>query len=87
MFSGTLLAFLAWICWGVIAGWTETIHLWPTSILTWLTWGLVVLIQNSQTREEEAIQRKLDGLIKAIDAADNRLVALEKQPPSNRGVV
>lgn len=82
MFSGSLLAFLAWLCWGVLAGWTETIHLWPTSILTWLTWGLVVLIQNSQTREEAAMQRKLDELINALDKADNRLIGVEKRPPS-----
>lgn len=81
MFVGSLLACVAWLGWGMAAGWTETIHLWPTSILTWFTWGLVVLIQNSQMRQEEAIQRKLDELIRSIAQADNRLIGLEKRPP------
>lgn len=81
LFLGSLVAFVAWLGWGVAAGWTETIHLWPTSLLTWLTWALVVLIQNSQMRQEEALQKKLDEMIRATDAADNRLIGLERKPP------
>lgn len=87
MFLVSLVAFALWLGWGMAAGWTESIHLWPTSILTWLTWGLVVLIQNSQTRQEEAMQYKLDELIRSIEKADNRLIGLEKQPPSDPTVV
>lgn len=83
MFGGSLLAFVAWLAWGMAAGWAEQVHLFPTSFLTWLTWGLVVLIQNSQTRQEEALQRKLDELVRVTDAADNRLIGLEKQPPKS----
>ena len=83
MFLGSLLAFVAWLLWGMVAGWTENIHLWPTSVLTWWTWGLVVLVQHSQTRQEDALQRKLDQVIKALDKADNRFIGMEKQPPDN----
>lgn len=86
MFLGSLLAFVLWLAWGSLAGWTETIHLWPTSLLTWFTWGLVVLIQHSQTRQETAMQRKMDEMIYALDKADNRLIGLEKLPPDAGGV-
>ena len=81
MFLGSLLAFVIWLLWGILAGWTEDIHLWPTSLLTWTTWGLVVLVQHTQTRQETAMQAKLDAIIKALDKARNRLIGLEKQPP------
>jgi low affinity Fe/Cu permease len=81
MFLGSLLCFALWLVWGQIGGWTETVHLWPTSLLTWFTWILVVLVQHSQTRQEAAIQAKLDELIYAVDKADNQKIGLEKQPP------
>lgn len=86
VFLASLLAFVLWLLLGFLMGWTEEVHLWPTSLLTWLTWGWVVLIQQSQTRQEDAIQRKLDELIRVIDAADNRFIKLEQQPPSESGV-
>jgi low affinity Fe/Cu permease len=81
MFLASLIAFVAWLAVGQGLHWSEDVHLWPTSLLTWLTWGLVVLIQHTQTRQEEALQLKLDELIRAVDTADNRLIGLEKQPP------
>jgi low affinity Fe/Cu permease len=81
MFLGSLLAFGVWLLLGPWVHWDDIWHLVPTSVLTWTTWFLVVLIQNTQTRQEDAIQRKLDELIRAVDTADNRLIALEKQPP------
>ena len=82
MFLGSLLAFLLWLLWGARVGWAETVHLWPTSLLTWFTWELLVLVQHSQTRQEAAIQTKLDELIRAIDKADNRLIGVEKPSTS-----
>lgn len=85
IFLASLLACLAWVGWGVWAGWTENVHLLPTSILTWTTWILVVLVQNSQTRHEDALQAKLDELIRATDKADNRLIGAEQPPPRESG--
>lgn len=84
MFGASFLAFVLWLIVGAMMGWTESVHLWPTSILTWLTWILVVLIQNSQTRQEGALQRKLDELILVTEKADNRLIGLEKHPTDTR---
>lgn len=86
MFLWSLVAFVTWLIVGMWMGWTEEVHLFPTSLLTWFTWGLVVLIQNSQTRQENALQRKLDEIVRVTEAADNRLIGLEKQPPGGSGV-
>jgi low affinity Fe/Cu permease len=83
MFLGSLVACAVWVLVGPLFHWGELWHLIPTSILTWTTWLLVVLIQNTQTRQEEALQKKLDELIRAVDKADNRLIGLEKQPPES----
>jgi len=80
MFLGSILAFGIWLALGPVLHWSDLWNLIPTSLLTWTTWILVILIQNSQTRHEAALQRKLDELIRSIDKADNRLIGLEKQP-------
>jgi low affinity Fe/Cu permease len=45
-----------------------------SSIVTFL---MVFLIQNTQARDSEATQAKLDEIVHAIDKADNRYIALE----------
>lgn len=81
MFVGSLLACGLWLVLGPVCQWGEMWNLIPTSILTWTTWFLVVLIQNTQTRQEAALHRKVDELIRVIDAADDKLIGLEKKPP------
>ncbi len=48
-----------------------------TTIITFL---MVFLIQNSQSRDTRAIQLKLDELLRAIKAARTELVGLEDVP-------
>jgi len=47
-----------------------------TTIITFL---MVFLIQNSQNREGEALQAKLDELIRALETAENRFIGLERR--------
>jgi low affinity Fe/Cu permease len=86
MFMGSQLAFVVWLVWGSAVGWRESVHLWPTSLLTWFTWQALILVQHSQISEQEALHRKVDELIRAVDKADNRLIGLEKRPLETGGV-
>jgi low affinity Fe/Cu permease len=46
---------------------------------------MVFLIQNSQNREGEALQAKLDELIRALDAAEDRFIGLEHRSEKEIG--
>jgi len=46
-----------------------------TTIITFLT---VFLIQNTQNRDSETVQIKLDEIIKVLKEADNRLLDVEE---------
>ncbi len=48
-----------------------------SSIITFL---MVFILNNAQTRDTRAINLKLDELIRAIENADNRAIALEDKP-------
>src|SRR5262249_52326018 len=47
-----------------------------TTIVTFL---MVFLIQNTQNRDNNALHLKIDELLRALDAADTRLVDLEER--------
>lgn len=80
-FLVTIVVIGAWAIGGLFVGFTDTYQLIINTISTLTTSIFVVVIQHTQTRQETALQRKLDELIRAIDKADNRLIGLEKQPP------
>jgi low affinity Fe/Cu permease len=58
---------------GYSEGWQLTINT-GTTIVTFL---MVFLIQNTQNRQGDAVQIKLDELIRAVEGAHTRLVDLE----------
>ena len=41
---------------------------------------MVFAIQHLQRRDQAAVQRKLDEILRALPAADNRLIAVEEAP-------
>ena len=71
---------LIWAATGPLCHFSDTWQLVINTGTTIVTFLMVFLIQNSQSREGQALQAKLDEVIRALDKAENRFIALERRP-------
>ncbi|MDO9472192.1 MAG: low affinity iron permease family protein [Caulobacter sp.] len=82
-FTGKPVAFVAcislvvvWAASGPVAGFSDTWQLVINTSTTIITFLMVFLIQNTQNRDNAALQAKLDELIRMSDA-DNGFIGIE----------
>ena len=69
---------LVWVVTGPIFHYSDTWQLVINTATTIVTFLMVFLIQNTQNRDSEAVQLKLDELLRSTQGAHNALLEIEE---------
>jgi len=74
---------LLWAVSGPFFGWSDTWQLVINTGTTIVTFLMMFVIQNTQSRDTQAMQVKLDELIRVNEMARNSLINLEEMPDTD----
>jgi low affinity Fe/Cu permease len=76
-FAAAVGVLIVWAATGPVFGFNDTWQLVINTGTTIVTFLMVFLLQNTQNRDSEALQIKLDELIRSVKAARNEMMDLE----------
>lgn len=79
IFVAALGALLLWSASGPILGFSDTWQLIINTSTTIITFLMVFIIQNTQNRDNLAVNIKLDAMMKKLGISDNDLVEAEDE--------
>lgn len=75
-----LLIIVLWAFAGPIFHFSDTWQLAMNTTSSIITFLMVFILNNAQSRDTRAINIKLDEIVRSIENADNRVIALEEKP-------
>jgi low affinity Fe/Cu permease len=74
----TVLGMVAWVLSGWFMNFSDHWQLAMQSATAAITFLMVFCIQHTQSKDDSAMQAKLDELIRAVDAARNEVIGIER---------